>query len=67
MATRQYVLDRLNAERRAAVNAYEHARVAELDAQIAQLSAGQPSNPATETTAAPGRTPSKRSRNVVRK
>lgn len=69
MATRGYVLDRLHAERRAAANAFEYARVAELDAQIAQLSAGQTSNPAKETTttaAAGGRKQTRRT-NVVRK
>lgn len=50
MATREYVLQRLAAERRQAEQCFEHARVAELDAQIARLSTGTAANPATETT-----------------
>lgn len=67
MATRQYVLERLKAERRAAADAFEYGRVAELDAQIERLSSeSQPVNPAQETTAALRRRTS-RSTRVVRK
>jgi hypothetical protein len=52
VATREYVLQRLAAERRQAAQCFEHGRVAELDAQMAALSAGTARNPAKETTAA---------------
>jgi hypothetical protein len=53
MATRAYVLARLAAERRQAAQCFEHERAAELDAQMACLSAGTPASPATETTGRP--------------
>lgn len=50
VATREYVLSRLAAERRQAEQCFAYERVAEIDGQMAALSAGQPGNPAAETT-----------------
>jgi hypothetical protein len=52
MATREYVLQRLAAERRQAEQCFEWQRVAEIDAQVTRLSAGAAVSPAKETTAA---------------
>ena len=52
MASREYVLQRLAAERRQAAQCFEYGRVAELDAQMAALSAGTAQNPARETASA---------------
>ena len=48
---RAHILSRLEAERRQATGCFEHERAAELGRQIQQLSAGDPVNPARETTA----------------
>ena len=47
---RARILSLLETERMHAASAFEHRRVAEIDAQIARLSAGTPQSPATETT-----------------
>lgn len=69
MATRALVLERLAAERRAAADCQQWEYVAELDERIKALSSdSSPVNPARETTAAPRRTPNRRSpKSVVRK
>lgn len=52
-APHRVLIQRLEAERRQADWCHESGRVAELDAQIARLSAGSPVNPAAETTGRP--------------
>lgn len=51
MATREYVLGRLQRELRAAEDVHADAFAAELRTQIARLSAGTTVSPARETTA----------------
>lgn len=65
MATRQYVLERLAAERRAAADCQQWEYVAELDDRMERLTAASsPANPSRETTSA--RNPRRSKRNVVR-
>lgn len=59
---RTLVLSRLAAERRQAEGCRETGRVAEIDAQIARLSAGTTENPARETT---GRRPARNPRRAA--